>query len=281
MDIRIERSDGLEFLQTVADNSVDLILTDPPYNTSRKSGMDEFHKRIHSSEGNGKTEEEWNAFKVSLDKPQAELDADEGPGWSKSNYMRYGSILGKKYGVVTDYGEWDRDFGIAELEPFIEHFYAKLKRGGTVIIWYDLWKIGQLKTLLEKYRFKQLRMIEWIKTNPQPLNSKRNYLTNCREVALTAVKGTRPVFHSTYDIGVYEYPMAAGKHKFHPTQKNAQLFQALVEKHSNEGDLVLDPFLGSGTTAVACQRSRRSFTGCDLSEDYVARSLVRLADIDN
>ena len=63
-----------------------------------------------------------------------------------------------------------------------------MRKGGTIIIFFDLWKITALKDLLEKYKFKQVRMIEWIKMNPQPLNSKVNYLTNCREIALTAIK---------------------------------------------------------------------------------------------
>ena len=65
---------------------------------------------------------------------------------------------------------------------------------------------------------------KWIKTNPQPLNSKTNYLTNCREIALLGVKGGKPTFNSKYDNGIYKYPIQGGKIKFHPTQKNLKLF---------------------------------------------------------
>ena len=61
--------------------------------------------------------------------------------------------------------------------------YKKLKKGGTMIM-FLIWKITILKDLLEKNKFKQIRFIEWIKTNPQPRNSNINYLTNCREIAL-------------------------------------------------------------------------------------------------
>ena len=81
---------------------------------------------------------------------------------------------------------------------------------------------------MKKHKFKQLRIIEWIKTNPQPLNSKTNYLTNSREIALTAVKGNKPTFHSKYDNGIYHYPMASGKKRFHPTQKGLLLFEELL-----------------------------------------------------
>lgn len=73
-------------------------------------------------------------------------------------------------------------------------------------------------------------MIEWIKTNPQPLNSKLNYLTNCREIVLVAVKGSKPTFHSQYDNGIYHYPLQGGKNRFHPTQKNLKLFEELIKK---------------------------------------------------
>jgi len=92
-------------------------------------------------------------------------------------YMKYGTIYGKKYCVKTDCGDWDNEFTMDLLEQFISEYYKKLKIGGTLIIFFDLWKISQLKELLEKYKFKQIRLIEWIKTNPQPLKF-RNKLFN-------------------------------------------------------------------------------------------------------
>ena len=166
-----------------------------------------------------KSEKEWEEYKKGLDKPQEELDANEGKGWSKENYLRYGTILGKKYCNKTDYGDWDSEFTMVELEDTIKAYYKKLRKGGTLIMWFDLWKITDLKALLEKHKFKQIRMIEWVKTNPQPINSKTNYLTNCREIALLGVKGGKPTFNSSYDKGIYEFPMAAGKNKFHPNKK--------------------------------------------------------------
>ena len=140
-----------------------------------------------------------------------------------------------------------------------------------MIMFFDLWKIGELKTILEKYKFKQIRFIEWIKTNPQPRNSSVNYLTNCREIALVAVKGTKPTFHSKYDNGIYHYPLQGGKGRFHPTQKNLEMIKALIEKHSNEGDVVLDTFLGSGTTALACRETGRTSFGCEVAPEYFVK----------
>ena len=130
-------------------------------------------------------------------------------------------------------------------------YYKKLRDGGTCIIFFDLWKLTPLKELMEKHKFKQLRFIEWIKTNPQPINSRVNYLTNSREIALLGVKKGKPTFNSEYDKGIYEFPIQGGKKRFHPTQKSIKLFEDLIKKHSNEGDLVVDTFLGGGTTAIA------------------------------
>ena len=55
----------------------------------------------------------------------------------------------------------------------------------------------------------------------------------------------------------------------HPTQKPVELCRWILEKYSNEGDTVLDPFMGSGTTAVACKQLQRNFIGFELSQKYV------------
>ena len=269
--IDIQNSDGIEYIKTIEKNSVDLILTDPPYIISRDSGMNTHYNKVkENEEGNTniKTEADWLDYKKTLDKPKDELDKDCGKGWSKLNYLSYGTILGKKYAVKTDYGEWDSNFTLEKLDEFIGLYYEKLKKGGTLIMFFDLWKISQLKEIMEKHKFKQIRFIEWIKTNPQPLNSKTNYLTNCREIALLCVKGGKPTFNSKYDNGIYMYPIQGGKNKFHPTQKNLHMFEDIIKKHSNEGDVVLDTFLGGGTTAIACKNTNRTFKGCEISKVY-------------
>ena len=194
----------------------------------------------------------------------------------KNNYLRYGSIYGKKYAVVTDYGDWDKKFTMELLEQFINHYFRVLKNGGTVIIFFDIWKITPLKEIMEKAGFVQIRFIEWIKTNPQPLNSSINYLTNCREIALLGVKKSKPTFNSKYDNAIYNFPLQGGKNRFHPTQKSLPLFEELIKKHSNEKDVVLDTFLGSGTTAIACKNTNREYKGCEISEDYYSKILTLL-----
>ena len=172
-----------------------------------------------------------------------------------------------RFRISMDFGEWDKNF--TGLEVVIKEGYRILRQGGTMICFYDLWKIETLKNLYDRNKFKQVRFIEWMKTNPVPINSKINYLTNAREVAVSAIKGSKPTFNSSYDNGLYSYPICAGKERtIHPTQKPLSLITDLVLKHSNEGDTVLDCFMGSGTTGVACKNTNREFIGMELDEKY-------------
>ena len=270
----IKNVDGIELLKDIKSDTVDLILTDPPYITSRSTGMDKFKDLVDNVNKTGvniKTVEEWESYSSSLDYgeffPNKKV-TDKMISTLKNNFLKYGSIYGKKYAVRTDYGKWDSEFTMEDLNLFVNHFYRVLKPGGTCIIFFDIWKITPLKRQLEDAKFKQIRFIEWLKTNPQPINSRVNYLTNCREIALLGIKKSKPTFNSSYDKGVYEYPIQGGKNRFHPTQKNLSMFEALITKHSNEGDLVLDCFLGSGTTAIACHNTKRNFIGSELDKAY-------------
>ena len=267
--IDIQNIEGLEYLSYIEDKSIDLILTDPPYIISKETGMNKHYNEVKENEENSiqyvKTEEEWEAYKA-----QHNILTNE----KRLNFLKYGTIYGKKYCVKTDYGEWDKEFTLEMLEIFIEEYYKKLRNGGTLIMFFDIWKISYLKDIMERNKFKQIRFIEWIKTNPQPLNSGVNYLTNCREVALIGIKGSKPTFNSKYDNGIYSFPLQGGKNRFHPTQKSLPLFEELIRKHSNEGDTVLDTFLGAGTTAIACKNTERHFKGCEIEINYYEKIIT-------
>ena len=282
----IHNMDGLTYLETIDNNTIDLVLTDPPYITSRKTGMDEQAKIVQNYETtkeNLKTETDWTNFKTDEEWNQwmkdnniKEENKEKELKKLKNNYLKYGSIYGKKYAVVTNYGDWDNNFTLELLEKFINHYFRVLKNGGTLILFFDIWKITPLKEMMEKIGFKQIRFIEWIKTNPQPLNSSLNYLTNCREIALLGVKKSKPTFNSKYDNAIYQFPLQGGKNRFHPTQKSLPLFEELIKKHSNENDIVLDTFLGSGTTAIAAKNTNRKYQGCEISKEYYDKILPRL-----
>lgn len=227
--IELKNLSCFEYLKEIEDESVSLVLIDPPYEISRDTNF---------KNGNGV-----DRFRVSM-----------------------------------DFGNWDKSFD--NLQDVINDCYRILKVGGTLICFYDLWKITTLSEYFKNAKFKQLRFIEWIKTNPVPLNSKTNYLTNAREIAIVGVKGHNPIFNSTYDIGVYKHPICRDVGRFHPTQKPLNLIKEIIEKHSNPNDLVVDCFSGSGTTAVACLELGREFKGCEINQEYFEKSMERLKKVE-
>lgn len=186
-----------------------------------------------------------------------------------SNYSdNISDDLKKKYGNLSiDFGDWDK----VELNwDFLFSEYKRiLKKGGTLIIFYDIWKSTELKEFAQKYKFNQPRVGAWVKTNPVPVNSKLNYLSNASEYFFTFVKGSKPTFNSKYDNAFYSYPICHGKERYnHPTQKPLSLIKELIEKHSNPGDLVLDTFAGTGTTGHASILLERNFILIEKDKDY-------------
>ena len=265
--------DCLVKMGDIDDSSVDLILTDPPYIISKNTGMENFSNFVKNVTSNTKTLDDWNIYVSNHKKSSKTFElTDE----MKDNYLRYGTIYGSKYAVKTEFGDWDDEFTMDDLELFVELSYQKLRNGGTFIVFFDIWKITYLKDIMEHKGFKQLRFIEWIKTNPQPRNSKVNYLTNCREIALLGIKKSKPTFNSSYDNGIYKYPIYSGKDGMHPTQKSLDLFKDIIKKHSNENDLVLDPFMGSGTTCVAAVETNRRTIGIEQNEEFYKKATDRI-----
>ena len=91
---------------------------------------------------NQKQKNNWHSFK---EKNNIKDDKN------KENFLKYGTIYGKKYCVKTDYGDWDKNFTIEILDKYIkQEYYQKLKKVGLLLYFFDLWKITTLKELLEK-----------------------------------------------------------------------------------------------------------------------------------
>jgi len=189
-----------------------------------------------------------------------------------SNFKNYSDEASKelvsKYGNLSiDFGDWDKE----ELnwDILLKEYYRILRKGGTLLTFYDIWKSSEIKESADKYKFKQPRVGCWTKNNPVPINSKSNYLSNANEYFFSFVKGGKPTFNSKYDNGLYKYPICHGKERYkHPTQKPLSLIRELIEKHSNPGDLVLDTFAGTGTTAHACVLSNRKYIMIEKNEVY-------------
>ena len=182
----------------------------------------------------------------------------------------------ERFRVSMEFGNWDKSE--IDIQAFTASAYTALRPGGTAVIWYDVWKVTTLADAMRSAGFRTLRMIEWLKTNPVPLNSGVTYLSGAREIAVTGVRGGGGTFNSEYDSGVYKYPIPSGD-RVHPTQKPLELFVDLVRKHSNRGDLVVDPFVGSGTTAEAALSTGRRFVGGDADQKFVTEANRRIREV--
>ena len=194
-----------------------------------------------------------------------------------TGFKHLGEKSVERFAVDMDFGEWDKE--AIDLTRLTTLAYAVLRKGGTAIIWYDLWKLSYLSEAMLDAGFKQLRLIVWEKSNPVPLNQSVNYLTNSREIALLGVKFGNPTFNAKYHSGVFHQPIHRdGGKRLHPTQKPLKLFKELVQIHSSPDNLIVDPFLGSGTTAVAAVSIGRHFIGGDIDSDYVQIAKDRLAN---
>jgi len=196
-------ADSLQMLPRLRPASVRLVLSDPPYNVSRKNNLTTMGRR--------------------------------GIEW-----------------------KWDGEFDqLSWLPPAAE----AIMPGGSIIIWNDWKNLGPIARFLEdRLGFDVKRELSWTKANPMPRNLDRSYVQS-REYGLWAVKTSAKhpwVFNKRkgvhYERGDFNYPTQRSEH---PSKKPNGLFQELIGIHTNPGDLVVDPFAGAGTTAIAAELSLR------------------------
>jgi DNA modification methylase len=108
------------------------------------------------------------------------------------------------------------------------------------------------------------RLVIWSKTNPSPMNGQHIWLSSVECCVYGKFSGA--TFNEFCCGSVLKYP--CGTSKIHPTEKPLKMFEYLVGVSSNKNDKVLDPFMGSGTTGVACKKLNRDFIGIELDADY-------------
>lgn len=253
---KIILGDGIKGMEQLPDNSIDLIFADPPY------------------------------YKV---------DKDFGNGTLK--------ISTKK-----QYAEW--------LEKWIEICLRVLKETGSIYVCCGWESSGLTQEILEKYFIVKNR-ITWRREKGR--GAKRNWKENMEDI-LFAVKSEKYTFNindvkiKKEIIAPYRYGGKGGQPKGwvevngeryrythpsniwadlvvpfwsmpentpHPTQKPEKLLERIILASSNKGELVLDPFLGSGTTAVVSKKLARDYIGFEVNENYLRIALKRLDKTEN
>jgi DNA modification methylase len=246
---RIYEGDCLEELKKIPDESVDLIFADPPYNLQLQG---------------------------TLYRPnQTAVDA------------------------VTD--DWDKFSSFEEYDKFSSSWLNEcrriLKRNGTIWVigsYHNIFRIGKI---MQDLGFWILNDVLWIKTNPMP-NFKGTRFNNAHETLIWASKDKDSKFTFHYksmkvfndDLQMrsdWYIPLCNGSErirvnneKAHSTQKPEALLQRIILASSDVGDIVLDPFMGSGTTGAVAKRFGRNFIGIEKEQFYNKIANERIAKVE-
>ena len=238
--IRLYRGDCLELLPLIPESSIDLIFADPPY------------------------------------------------------FLSNGGITchaGKMVSVHK--GDWDKSRGPDANHEFNRAWLSAcqrvLKPNGSIWVSGTAHVIHSVGFAMQQLGFKLLNDISWVKPNPPP-NLSCRYFTHATETIIWAAKDKKSRHTFNYKQmkeanrgkqmkSVWEIkPPETWEKKFgkHPTQKPVALLERILLASTNEGDLVLDPFSGSGSTAIAALRTRRTAIGLELSYEYLSLTLQRI-----
>ena len=241
---KIYKMDAVEFLKQLPDKSVDLILTDPPYNldfSKYDSLTDKTGRKFHHTENLN-----WDLKK--------NIDLKE-----------VGKIIFKEFDRIV-------------------------KDTGSVIIFAPQeWAYYYYEPAIENNFDLKCQLI-WVKSNPIPQMRHKNYRSAHENIVWFARYNEKKVPFTFNFINqkemknVFEFPILGGKERIrdknnkavHPTQKPLKLIKKLIEVHSNQTDLIVDCFMGSGTTAVASKQMGRNFVGCEINEEYIEVANKRL-----
>ena len=246
---RIIKGDCIEVLSNISEETVDLIFADPPYNL--QLGGDLFRP---------------NQSKVS---------------------------------AVTD--EWDQFSSFENYDNFTISWLTEcqrvLKPNGSIWVigsYHNIFRVGKV---LQDLGFWILNDILWIKSNPMP-NFKGTRFNNAHETLIWAGKNekSKPTFHYRSMKSHNEdkqmrsdwfIPICSGEErlkldgeKVHSTQKPEALLRRVILSSSNQSDLVLDPFSGSGTTAAVSKKLGRNFIGIEKEQKYIDASENRIKNIE-
>ena len=184
----------------------------------------------------------------------------------------------------VDKSAWDRSMGFVGDHRFnigwLKEACRILKPEGTIWVTGTHHIIFSLGFALQQMRLKLINQITWAKPDPPP-NALHTAFTHAHETLLWASKGGSG-YTFNYDLinsrnpkaqvssvwRIPSVPKSEKLHGYHPTQKPLRLVRRAILASSGEGDLVFDPFCGSGTTGVAAKELGRFFVGAEKEEEY-------------
>lgn len=229
----IKQGDCLEALKNIPANSVDLVVTDCPYKIV--AGGCTINKREDECTGVLRKRTASNGWVDKL--------LDDVP-----DTVRKGKMF--KHNDIS-FAKW------------LPEIFRVLKSGSHCYIMINGRNLKELQTEAEKVGFKYVNLLAWRKNNKTP----NKYYMQQLEFVLLLRKGKARNINNMGTSNCLDVPNIIGK-KTHPTEKPVDLMKIFIENSSSVGDIVLDPFMGSGATAVAAVNAGRHYIGFELDSQY-------------
>lgn len=213
-EINLINGDCLNVMKEIPSESIDLIVTDPPYKTI-----------------SGGNKSKW-----------------------ASGYPN--SVLSKNDGKIFEHND------INHLD-WLKECYRVLKNSSHIYIMTNLLNLFTIQQLAERVGFKTHNLLIWEKNNA---NANRWYMKNC-EYVLFMRKGNAKTINNPSSKTVHKFDNITGN-KIHPTEKPVELMELYILNSSKEGETVLDPFMGCGSTILAAIKNNRIGIGIEKDEEY-------------
>jgi len=197
--------------------------------------------------------------------------------------------------VSVNKGEWDVSHGIEENHKFnlawLKECQRVLTENGTIWVSGTAHVIFSVGFAMQELGFKLLNDIIWFKPNASP-NLSCRYFTHSTETIIWAAKNEKSKHIFNYKLmkqisngkqmrNLWEIPPPQPREKTHgkhPTQKPIALLERIILASTNGGDVILDPFNGSGSTGVATLKLNRKYIGIEISQEYLDLTIKRLGD---
>lgn len=203
------------------------------------------------------------------------------PPYNISKENNFSTMRNPRQGV--DFGNWDKKF---DLYAWIKDYSEILDKNGSMIIFCSYRYISHIIDKLEECDMCVKDTLIWKKSNPMPRNINRRYVQDTEFAVWAVKKKSKWIFNKPEDVPycrtIYPTPIVSGKERTsHPTQKSLLLLEEIIKIHTNENDIILDPFMGSGTTGEAALRNGRKFIGVEISPEYFEISKERIEKVVN
>lgn len=243
--VKLIQGDCLEALKNIPDESIDLVVTDCPYKIVAGGVTIEERK----DETKGILRKRAISDGTACSNKWIKKDLDDVPCAVRSGKMF-------KHNEIS-FSAW------------LPEIYRVLKRGSHCYIMINGRSLKDLQTAAEqaagkkKKGFQFVNLLAWRKNNKTP----NKYYMQQLEFVLLLRKGKARNINNMGTSNCIDVPNIIGKKK-HPTEKPVELMSIFVENSSDVGDVVLDPFMGSGSTGVACVNAGRNFIGIELDKQY-------------